>query len=52
VNSETEPGCRDALVFWIIFFIKKLCGAGKIFSRKFFTEKIKKIRVIFFSKKF
>jgi len=34
VNSETEPGCRDALVFWIIFFIKIVCAEK--FQKKMF----------------
>jgi len=42
VNSETEPGCRDALVFWIIFFIKKLCGVEKFFKKILHGKKLKK----------
>jgi len=50
VNSETGPGCRDALVFLIKLFTK--IWIQKKFKTKIRQQKLKKIRAIFFRLKY
>jgi hypothetical protein len=50
VNSETGPGCRDALVFLIKLFTKNM--DTKKIQNENWAAKIKKIRAIFFRLKY